>query len=159
LKEKIMPKISEKLLRALESDDACELGRVIKERKQEDFEALQPLLSLDPSINPEHRAKAIYALGRWGNPTAVVAIRNILPRLDEAGRISAIDALGMLGTKEALEDILDYVNDPSPHVRKFVTRALGRINTPKAQAKLKEIAAKDSVDYIRALASKYIKPT
>lgn len=152
-----MTKVSEKLARALESDDACDLGRLIKEGKQEDFEALRSLLSLEPEIKPEHRKKAIYALGRWGDPAPVATIRSILPQLDEAGRISAIDALGRLGTKEALEGVLDHVDDSSPHVRKFVTRALGRINTPEAKAKLKEIEAKDKVDYIRATAAKYLR--
>lgn len=152
-----MVRVSEKLLKALESDDAYELGHVIKDRKQEDFEALQVFLSLDPSINPEHRAKAIYALGRWGDPAPVADIRSILPRLNEAGRISAIDALGRLGTKDALGGVLDYVNDPSPNVRKFAAHALGRINTSEARAKLKEIEAKDQVDYIRAIASKCLK--
>lgn len=148
-----MAKVSKKLLRALESDCAEDLCQVIKEAKNENFEALQTFLSLDPSIKPEHRTKAIHALGRWGDPAPVAAIRSVLPDLDEAGRISAIDALGRLGTREALTGILDYVDDSSPHVRKFVTRALGRINTPEARAKLKEIEAKDPVDYIRAIAS------
>jgi len=152
-----MVRVSEKLLKALESDDAYELGYVVKDRKQEDFEALQMFLSPDPSINPEHRAKAIYALGRWGDPVPVAGIRRILPRLNEAGRISAIDALGRLGTKEALAGVLDCVDDPSPHVRKFVTHALGRINTSEARVKLKEIETKDQADYIRAIASKYLK--
>ncbi|UCG83542.1 MAG: HEAT repeat domain-containing protein [Dehalococcoidia bacterium] len=152
-----MTKVSEKLVRALESDDACDLGRVIKEGKQEDFEALRSLLSLEPGIKPEHVNKAIYALGRWGDPAPVATIRSILPQLDEAGRISAIDALGRLGTKEALDGVLDHVDDSSPHVRKFVTRALGRINTPKAKAKLKEIEAKEKVDYVRATAAKYLR--
>ena len=152
-----MVRVSEKLLKALESDDAYELGHVIKDRKQEDFEALQVFLSLDPSINPEHRAKAIYALGRWGDPASVAGICRVLPQLNEAGRISAIDALGRLGTKDALGGVLDYVNDPSPNVRKFAAHALGRINTSEARAKLKEIEAKDHVDYIRAIASKCLK--
>ena len=43
-----MTKVSEELARALESDDACEIGRLIEEGKQEDFEALHSLLSLEP---------------------------------------------------------------------------------------------------------------
>ena len=152
-----MAQISEKLRRALESDDACQLGSVIKEAKREDFEALQTFLSLDPSVNPEHRKKAIYALGRWGDPAPVAAIRSLLPHLDEAGRISAIGALGRLGTKKALEGVLDCTTDPSPHIRKFVARALGRINTSEARAKLREIEDKDEVDYIRAIASKHLR--
>lgn len=153
-----MTSISEELLKALESDDACDIGQIIKSRKQKDFEALQSLLSLDPSIKPEHRTKALYAIGRWSDPSPIAAIRGILPHLDEPGRISAIDTLGRLGTKEALSSIIGCINDPSPQVRKIVVSALGRINMPEARAKLKEIAAKDSVDYIRAHASKYLKP-
>ena len=152
-----MAQITEKLRRAFESDDACDLGRVIKSGKQEDFEALQALLSLEPSVNPEYRKKAIYALGRWGDPAPVAAISSLLPHLDEAGRISAIDALGRLGTKKAVEGVLDYATDPSPHIRKFVARALGRINTSEARAKLKEIEAKDEVDYVRAIATKHLR--
>ena len=152
-----MAQLSDRLLKALESDESCELDDLIREGKQEDFEALQSLLSMDPSVKPEHRTKAMYALGRWGDPAPAAAIADILPQLDEAGRISAIDALGRLGTQEALSGVLDYVADPSPQVRKFATRALGRINTPEAQAKLKEIEATDSADYVRATAAKYLE--
>ena len=154
-----MAEVSKELMEAFESDDAGGLCRLIKERRPQDFEALQHFLSVDPSVNPQHRRKALYALGRWGDPTVVTAIRAILPHLDEAGRISAVDALGRLGTEEALVGVLQYVNDTSLRVRKFVTHALGRINTPEAKAKLKEIEAKDAVGYIRTLASKYLHPS
>lgn len=159
LMEITMKDISKELLIALESDDAKELEKIIKRRKPEDFKSLQSLLSLDPSVKPEHRAGALYALGKWGDPASVVIIRNIFPHLEEMGRISAIDALGKLGTQEALESILNHARDSSPHVRKFVAIALGKINTPKARAKLTEIAAKDPEDYIRAIASDYLRPS
>jgi HEAT repeat protein len=153
-----MATISKKLLATLESACATDLEQVIEDRKQEDFEALQSLLSLDSSVKPEHRTKALYALGRWGDPTPVPEIRNILPYIDEIGRISAIDALGRLGTEEALTGVLEYVNDPSPHVRKFVAHALGRMNTPEAWAKLKEIETTDPLDFVREQASKILEP-
>jgi HEAT repeat protein len=156
--EVTMANISKELLEALEADESGELDQVIKDARQEDFEALQSLLSLDPSVNPQHRARALYALGRWGDPTPVPAIHNILPHLDETGRISAIDALGRLGTEEALTGVLEHVNDPSPHVRKFVTYALGRMNTPEARAKLKEIETTDPLDFVRERASKILEP-
>ena len=153
-----MANISEELLRALESDDSVELDQVIREGKQEHFEALQSLLSMDPAVNPEHRRKALYALGRWGDSTSVSIINSLLSQLDEGERITAVDALGRLGTPEALSGVLNHVTDSSPHVRKFAVRALGRIDTPEAQAKLKEIEANETVDYVRALAAKYSKP-
>jgi HEAT repeat protein len=152
-----MANLSEKLLRALESDDSGQLDQIIKEGKEEDFAALQSLLSLDPAINPEHRRKAIYALGKWGDPSVVSAINRLLPHLAEAERATAVDALGRLGTPEALAGVLTCAADPSPHVRKFVAHALGKIATPEAQAKLKEIEAGDSVDFVRNAASTYLR--
>jgi HEAT repeat protein len=149
--------IPKRVLVALEAEEACELDELVQEQNPEDFEALQGLLSLDASVNPAHRTNAIYALGRWGDPAPVPTIRSILPQLDESARICAVDALGRLGTQEALEGVIESVDDESPHVRKFAARALGRINTPEARAKLREIEADDSTDFVRDLASKYLK--
>ncbi len=152
-----MAKISKKLLEVLESDCAHSLEGVLQKKTQEDFKTLKSFLSLDPSVKSEYRTKALYLLGRWGDTAPVGTIRNLLPQLDEAGRVSGIDALGHLGTKEALAGILEYADDSSADVRKFVTRALGRINKPEAQRKLKEIRTKDPVNHIRDLAANYLK--
>jgi HEAT repeat protein len=152
-----MSEMSERLRRALESDDAMEIGRVIQAQREEDFEALSALLSPDPLVNPRHRTRAIYALGRWGDPASVGRIRDLLPNLDEPGRITAVGALGRLGTAEALDGVLDYATDPSPHVRKSVVSALGSINTPRAQAKLKEIAESQELEPIRSAASRLLE--
>lgn len=152
-----MAQISEKILQAIDSDCADSLSQIIKEKRQEDFEALQEFLSPEALVKPEYRTRALYALGRWGNPTVVEGIHRLLPTLDEAGRISAVDALGRLGTEEALTDILDCVNDSSPQVRKFAVHALRKINTSTARAKLQEVATQESIDYIREQATKYLE--
>ena len=149
-----MAAMSNELLAALESDESGDLDEIVRRRRQEDFETLLRLLSMDPSGKQAHRVKALYALGRWGNPAAVPAIRRLLPHLDEDERTRAIDALGRLGTREALQSILEYANDASLFVRKFVTLALGRIGAPEARAKLKEIERSDPAEHIRALASR-----
>jgi HEAT repeat protein len=152
-----MTEMSELLRMALEADDACEMGRVIQARRAEDFQALSALLSPDPSVKPQHRNRAIYALGRWGDPAPVARIRQLLPLLDEGGKITAIGALGRLGTAEALQGVLGYATDPSPHVRKSVVNALGAINTPAARAKLKEIAEGQELEPIRSAASQHLE--
>jgi HEAT repeat protein len=96
-------------------------------------------------------------LGRWGDPAPAVAIRALLPRLNEIERCRAIDALGRLGSDEALAGILAHADDPSPHVRKFVARALGKSNAPAAQSKLRAIAEQEPVPYIRRIAAKQLK--
>jgi HEAT repeat protein len=151
-----MTVMSEALLEALGADESGDLEAVVDQRRPEDFEALRSLLTLDPSVDPLHRARATYALGRWGDPAVVAEIRGLLPGVEEAERIGAIDALGRLGTEEALDGILEHVDDPLVPVRKFVTRALGRINTPRARAELSRLEQTDPSDYIRSEASKQL---
>lgn len=148
-----MTGITHELLAALEADQSCELDEIIARRRPEDLEALRGLLRPDPSINPLHRARAVYAVGRWGDPAVVDELRALLPELDHAGRIGAIDALGRLGTDDALDAVLAYSDDTSLPVRKFVTKALGRIATPRAHAELRDLASNDPSDYIRSLAA------
>ena len=154
--EAAMTVISEELLEALRADESGDLDAIIERRRAEDFDALRSLLTLDPAVEPSHRAKAIYALGRWGDPAVTEAIQSLLPGLEKAERIGAIDALGRLGAEDALDDILEYIDDESVSVRKFVARALGRINTPRARTELRKLERTDPSDYIRSLASKLL---
>jgi len=150
-----MAELPEDLRAALDSDDAEEFGQLLRRRRPEDFQALQELLSPEPSIPPDHRTKAMYALGRWGDPSVVPAIRRLLPELDERGRISAVSALGHLGTAEAVAAIIEHADDPSPQVRQAATLALARSSTPDAQAKLQEVAANDPLPWIRDVAARH----
>jgi HEAT repeat protein len=151
-----MTELPEDLRVALDSDDAEEFGQLLRRRRPEDFQALQQLLSPDLSIPPDHRTKALYALGRWGDPSVVPVIRRLLPELDERGRISALSALGHLETSEAVAAILEHADDRSPQVRKAAAVALARSTRPDAHAKLQELAANDPVPWIRHLAARHI---
>lgn len=144
------------LQRALESDCAETLSELIQAHRAADFDRLRQMLAPGTDVNPRHRQRAIYALGRWGDARAVGDILQVLPRLDEPGRLTAIDALGRLGSAEALPTILEHSDDPSPHVRKFVIHALGRFNLPDARAKLTEISEKDPDPALRKLAREYL---
>lgn len=149
--------ISDRLRRALESDCSADISQIIAEKRPEDLEQLRSLLSLDPSVDTKYRTRAIHVLGRWGDPPSVAKIHEILPRLDESGRISAVSALGRLpDSREAVEAVLESVSDPSPQVRKTAVTALGRIKVPEAKDKLREMAERDPEQWIRAKASKYL---
>jgi HEAT repeat protein len=151
-----MTELTYELRSALQSECAHDLEFVLKRRSPEDLRALQNLLSLAPAVKPEQLSTVIALLGRWGDPSSVAAIRDILPKLDESGRITAIDALGRLGTEEALEGVLAYVDDPSPHVRKFVAYALGRSETQRAREALRRIAEMDESEFVRKAASRQL---
>ena len=149
-----MPDLPEELRRALEAEESGELVRLVSRKRPEDFAALRSLLSLDPSIPSDFRTKALFALGRWGDPSVIPEIVRVLLRLSERERISAITALGHLGRPEAAPAILEFADDPSPQVRKAATVALRRTGTPEAVAKLKQIAANDPLPWIRDLAAR-----
>ena len=138
-----MTEVPGELRQALDADESCDLDEIIRQHRPADFEALRSLLA-DPAAGTLRQTRAIYALGRWGDPAAVKAIRDLLPGLGYDGRITAIDALGRLGTEEAVNAILEYANDESLPMRKFVSRALARIGTPRARAALSGLQRDDS---------------
>jgi HEAT repeat protein len=139
---------------ALEADDAEELNRIIRRRSREHFEILRGLLVPDRAVSPEERRKALYVLGRWGDPGVVPDIRRVLPDLGEGERIAAVAALGRLGTAAAAEAVADHAEDPSPQVRKAVVNALGRLDRPEARQVLRAIEERDRLAWIRDLAAK-----
>jgi HEAT repeat protein len=152
-----MAALPEELRQALEADDAEELNQLLRRRRQEDFDALLTLLTPDPSVPPDHRTKALYALGLWGDPSVVPTITRLLPELDERGRMSALSALGRLGTPDALATIVEHLDEPSPQVRKIAVLALSRNVTPDTRRKLQEIATNDPVEWVREVASRRIE--
>jgi HEAT repeat protein len=151
-----MPPISQRLQEALDAEESGELDAIIREHKQSDLDELRQLVSPDPSIDPMHRTRAIYALGRWGDQESVPRMISVLPHLDEIGAIAAVDALGRLETSEAMEAVTGLTEHNSPHVRKFVVKALGRSSRPEARNKLSEIQANDPAEFVRNLARERI---
>jgi HEAT repeat protein len=154
-----MTELPSELRQALQVDESGDLDAIIRQHRPADFEALRRLLRAGPEAGPLLRVRAIYALGRWGDPAVVGEILTLLPALDQDERIKAIDALGRLGTDEAAAGVLAYARDDSLPVRKFVTRALGRIGTPRARAGLGELSQSDSSEYIRSLAAAQLTGT
>jgi HEAT repeat protein len=144
------------LVKALEADEAEELDKIIRSKRPDHLEALRQLVS-DSTTTPEYRAKALYALGRWGDPSVASEIVRVLPTLGEKELIPALDALGRLGAHEAVEEVGTYAEHPSPQVRKLVVQALSRIGGSKAQTTLRAIAAQDSESWIRDLAAQRLR--
>ena len=147
-----MANVSPKLRTALNSEETGELDSIIQERSPSDLDELRQLVSTDPEVDPMHRRRAIYALGRWRDQASVPQIINILPSLDEKETITAVDALGRLGTPEATGAARSLAEHESPQVRKFVVKALGRSADPEAQDTLAAIAANDPADFVRSSA-------
>lgn len=131
------------------------LDRIVARRRLEDFDALRRLL-VEP-VETKYRERAIYALGRWGDPVVVPDIINLLATLQEPSMYTTIDALGRLGTPTAREAVETYAEHPSPQIRKFVVEALIRIADPPAESTLQKMARGDTEPWVRDLADRRIK--
>jgi HEAT repeat protein len=131
--------------------------RNVGAKRSEDFVALRGLLAPDADVSPDDRQRAIYALGRWGEPSVVPQVVALLPTLKETHCLTAIEALGRLGTSPARVAIESYSHHESPHVRKFVVEALNRIGDSAADAILRKIASDDREPWVRELASKRVQ--
>jgi HEAT repeat protein len=143
--------IPDHLLKALQAEDSGPLDAIIRAQRPADLEVLRRIVASD-DLPEELRRKAIYALGRWGDVRSVEEIERALPALGEGARIAAIDALGRLGTEQALQTVARFRDDPSPHVRKFVVKALSQSGSAEARVGLREIAEKDPEEWVRNLA-------
>lgn len=141
---------------ALDADDAEALDELIRERRPEVVIALRELATTHDDVDPVHRQRALYALGRLGDPSVVDDVVAVLPELDEPGRIAAIETLGRLPSDASAAAVRDYAGDPSPNVRKFVIQALGRLADPASTNTLRAMAQEDPVDWLRARAAKVV---
>jgi HEAT repeat protein len=146
--------LSPELDEALRSFEIGAMDNVIARHDPRDFEVLRQLVAGGEAVDPGDRQRAIYALGKWGDPAAVPDIIAVLPSLEPTQSMTAIEALGRLGTDEARAAVESYVSDPSPHVRKFVVEALARMESPAADDVIGTVAATDDEPWVRALASR-----
>jgi HEAT repeat protein len=144
----------DELIQILETECGHSIGDVLSQKSPDLFAALMTLLAPDAAVSALHRQRALHLVGRWGDPAAVPAIRRLLPHLEARERLVAVDALGRIGTADALDGVLEHVEDPSPDVRRFVVSALRRIGTPPARARLNELARHDPTDFVRDRAAK-----
>lgn len=106
-------------------------------------------LQQDVLMSAAHRQRTLYILGRLGDPSAVEPVQRLLPRLDERERLTAIEALGRIGTQEAIDLVIQYADDPSADVRRFVVTALRRTNAPAAAEQLRRMADEDAAEFVR----------
>lgn len=150
-----MARLSAALRRAVESDCATDMNEIVRAKNSRDFEQLRGLLARPTARNLQAKTRAIYALGRWGDESAVSDIRKAIPQLDEPGLLAAIDALGRLDTPTAVKEVIKHRKHSSADVRKFVILALARSSAPDATAHLKEMQKREPVVDLKRLAKKH----
>ena len=152
-----MVELRKELEGALESDDLGPLERIIERGDPDDFETLQELVQ-DEDTSETYRRRAMTALGKWPDreDEAVEVIEFVLPGLSEIERITAVSALGRVGTPAA-RDVLLECRDDVPDVRRQAVKALGRIRDETAATAIREMAEEDTSEMVRETALKQIQ--
>ncbi len=101
-------------------------------------DAVESLLKLLESDDPDARYGAAIALGNIGDHSAIPALIKLLCDDKTTVRFFAVDALGKLKASEAAQAIGELLDDESPNIRKHANNVLLSINTPEALQILRE---------------------
>ncbi|MCX8237563.1 MAG: HEAT repeat domain-containing protein [Akkermansiaceae bacterium] len=97
-------------------------------------ELVQPLEQMLVNENVDVRAHAIRLAGEWGTSGLTDRIGNILSDGEAHAKLraAAVESLGQLRGKDALEVIAKAVGNPAPEIRQAALRVLCEIDLPKA---------------------------
>jgi hypothetical protein len=101
-------------------------------------EAVEPLIKLLSSKDPDARYGAAHALGNMGDERAIPPLIKALADPQAAVRYWAIDALAKLKANDAVHDLANMLNDHDENVAKFAQNALEKIGSPRALQALRD---------------------
>ena len=124
---------AQKFARALKADRpelrmaaANALGRL------DDPSSVQHLVGALDDEDPRVRLRACQACGTFADPRSVPALTTRLPEDgDPRVRRAAANALGNVGTDQALSPLLDLLDDGDEPLRRIAAGALGKASTPE----------------------------
>jgi HEAT repeat protein len=130
-------------------DDA--LVERLKELGAEAFEVLKAFASGGyEGTHVDHQARAILAVGAWGEEAAVPVLRKALRDVNGDMRIRAMMALGALGTEKAVELLSATAQDDEMPDVELVhcARQISRIDCSSAKAALSDLTSQKRTPHV-----------
>jgi len=88
------------------------------------------LLLSDPAVSV--RRSAAIALGEFGDPAALPALRQALDDDSEIVQLWAIKSIGRLGDRDSVIRLIDLLDSPDSGFRSYAAQALGQIGDQRA---------------------------
>ena len=125
---------------------AEQLGRA------KDARAVLPLIEALGDGDEGVRREVIKALGEIGSSRAVKPLGQMLEDPDELVRLNTLVALEKIRGDEAITLLITALQNDNSLVRMNAAAALGRIGDSRAAGPLKEVAATDTLSYVRLAA-------
>lgn len=125
----IRHKASEPLirLRLADSDPNVRVAAMFALRRLGDpgfIKEFDEIVRLNP--DPAVRRNGVLALGRLGEPGAIVVLRKARDDKDDGVRLQALEAMAMLGDKDAIRELTYYASGGMGDRQAFSIEALGR---------------------------------
>jgi HEAT repeat protein len=115
-----------------------------------DTRALLPLIqAVNEDTDEEVRWKAVYALGKIGDESAVEALNEALKSNSWIVRENAAKALGNIGSPASVEPLIDALEDKEWRVRKYSVLALGKIGDERSITPLLNLLNDEDTDVRR----------
>jgi HEAT repeat protein len=125
---------------------AEQLGRT------KDARAVEPLIEALGDGDEGVRREVTKALGEIGSPRAVEPLGGMLEDPDELVRLNTLAALENIRDDEAITLSITALKNDNSLVRMNAAASLGRIGDSRAAGPLKEVAATDTLSYVRSAA-------
>jgi HEAT repeat protein len=125
---------------------AEQLGRA------KDARALEPLIKTLEDGDEGVRREVIKALGNIASARAVEPLGHMLEDPDELVRLNTLTALENIKGDEAITLLITALKNDNSLVRMNAAASLGRIGDSRAAGPLKEVAATDTLSYVRSAA-------
>jgi HEAT repeat protein len=120
--------------------------------KAKDARAVDPLIEALADGDEGVRREVVKALGEIGSPRAVGPLGGMLEDPDELVRLNTLAALEKIGGDEAFTLLITALKNDNSMVRMNAAVSLGRIGDARAAGPLKEVAASETLSYVRAAA-------
>jgi HEAT repeat protein len=120
--EELANAVAERLGSPLSADAAAALISLVAEVG--DTHCYEPVLAASASLEPEVRAAAAHALGRFPHPRSRDALMWLLADADASVRARAAHALGIMRAGEAVRALEGALDDPNEMVRLHAAMAL-----------------------------------
>jgi HEAT repeat protein len=120
--------------------------------KAKDARAVDPLIEALGDGDEGVRREVIKALGEIGSSRAVEPLGRMLEDPDELVRLNTLASLEKIRGDEAITLLITALKNDNSLVRMNAATGLGRIGDSRAAGPLKEVAATDTLSYVRSAA-------
>lgn len=125
-------------------------------QETDDGAALTAIEEATDDENPWVRAEAVVALDGWACDSHGARFEDLLSDEHEAVRRNA--AIALFRTRDAVDELLALLDDPSDRVREWAARLLGSYSDDdRVAAALARTARDDPVDIVRAAAGRALE--